>query len=193
MQFFIVFGYLMGKIVVITAPSAAGKTTLIKKYLENHPQTLFSVSHTTRDKRSGEIEGKDYYFIDKEKFEEMINEGKFLEWANVHEHYYGTSFEEIEKAKNKNDTLILDLDIQGALFLKENGIKAKYIFIEPVSIEDLKNRLQGRGTESEEDIKIRIWDAKRELEYKDRFDFIIKNEEIEDAYKELEKAINSKK
>lgn len=183
----------MGKIVVITAPSAAGKTTLIKKYLEKHPQTLFSVSYTTREKRNGEIEGKDYYFVDKEKFEEMINEGKFLEWANVHEHYYGTSFEEIEKAKNKKDTLILDLDIQGALFLKENGIKAKYIFIEPMSIENLKERLKSRGTESEEDIKIRIWDAKRELEYKDRFDFIIKNEEIEKAYKDLEKAINSKK
>ena len=85
------------------------------------------------------------------------------------------------------------MDIQGALFLKEKGIKAKYIFIEPVSIEDLKNRLKYRGTESEEDIKIRIWDAKRELEHKDKFDFIIKNEKIENAYKELEKAINSKK
>ena len=183
----------MGKIIVITGPSAAGKTTLIKKYISNHPEVLFAVSHTTREKRSGEIEGKDYYFIDKEKFEEMINEGKFLEWANVHEHYYGTSFEEIDKAKDKKSVLILDIDIQGALFLKKSGIKAKYIFIDPLSIEDLKNRLEGRKTEDEESIKIRIWNAKRELEYKDNFDFVIKNDEIEKSYKELEKAVNSKK
>lgn len=179
----------MGNIVVITAPSGAGKTTLIKKYLEEHPQTLFGVSHTTREKRAGETEGEDYYFIDKEKFEEMINEGKFIEWALVHERYYGTSFEEIDKAKKKKDILILDIDIQGALFLKEKGIKAKYIFIEPLSIEDLKKRLKSRGTEDEDSIKLRIWDAKRELEYKDKFDYIIKNEELEKAYKELEKAI----
>lgn len=183
----------MGKIIVITGPSAAGKTTLINKYISNHPEVLFAVSHTTREKRSGEIEGKDYYFIDKEKFEEMINEGKFLEWANVHEHYYGTSFEEIDKAKDKKSVLILDIDIQGALFLKKSGIKAKYIFIDPLSIEDLKNRLEGRKTEDEESIKIRIWNAKRELEYKDNFDFVIKNDEIEKAYKELEIAVNSKK
>lgn len=182
----------MGKIIVITGPSAAGKTTLIKKYISNHPEVLFAVSHTTREKRSGEIEGKDYYFIDKEKFEEMINEGKFLEWANVHEHYYGTSFEEIDKAKDKKSVLILDIDIQGALFLKKSGIKAKYIFIDPLSIEDLKNRLEGRKTEDEASIKIRIWNAKRELEYKDNFDFVIKNDEIEKAYKELEIAVNSK-
>ena len=123
----------------------------------------------------------------------MINEGKFLEWANVHAHYYGTSFEEIDKANDKKSVLILDIDIQGALFLKKSGIKARYIFIEPLSIDDLKNRLEGRKTEDEESIKIRIWNAKRELEYKDNFDFVIKNDEIEKAYKELEIAVNSKK
>jgi len=183
----------MSNIVVITAPSAAGKTTLIKKYLSEHPKAIFSVSHTTREIRSGETEGKDYYFIGKEKFEEMINEGAFIEWANVHDNYYGTSFKELEKAKKRGSVLILDIDIQGALFLKEKDMKAKYIFIEPVSIEELKTRLENRGSESEESIKLRIWNAKRELEHKDKFDFVIKNDKLEKAYKELEKAINLKR
>ncbi|WP_295158636.1 guanylate kinase [uncultured Brachyspira sp.] len=182
----------MSNIVVITAPSAAGKTTLIKRYMANHTNAVFSVSHTTREKRANEVDGADYYFIDKEKFEEMITEGEFLEWALVHDNYYGTSFKELEKADNENSILILDIDIQGALYVKEKGIDANYIFITPPSIEILKERLIGRGTETEESIKLRIWDAKRELEYKDKFDIIIENDDIEEAYKKLEEAVNSK-
>ena len=182
----------MGNIVVITAPSAAGKTTLIKKYMANHPNASFSVSYTTREPRSGEVDGKDYYFVDKEKFEQMINEGDFIEWASVHDNYYGTSFKELEKADDENVILILDIDIQGALYIKEKGIDANYIFITPPSIDELKKRLEERGTETEESIKLRIWNAKRELEYKDQFDIVIENNDIEEAYTKLEEAINSK-
>ncbi|EKV56643.1 guanylate kinase [Brachyspira hampsonii 30446] len=182
----------MSNIVVITAPSAAGKTTLIKKYMANHSNAVFSVSHTTRTKRENEVDGKDYYFIDKEKFEAMISDGEFIEWALVHDNYYGTSFRELEKADDENNILILDIDIQGALYIKEKGIEANYIFITPPSMEILKKRLEDRGTETEESIKLRIWNAKRELEYKDQFDVIIENDDIEEAYKKLEEAINSK-
>ena len=182
----------MSNIVVITAPSAAGKTTLIKKYLSNHPNATFSVSYTTRPQRPNEVDGKDYYFIDKEKFEQMINDGDFIEWASVHDNYYGTSFRELEKADDEEKILILDIDIQGALYIKEKGIDANYIFITPPSMEILKKRLEGRSTETEESIKLRLWNAKRELEYKDKFDIIIENDDIDEAYKKLEEAINSK-
>ncbi|MEI0539832.1 guanylate kinase [Brachyspira pulli] len=182
----------MSNIVVITAPSAAGKTTLIKKYLSNHPNATFSVSYTTRPQRPNEVDGKDYYFIDKEKFEQMINDGDFIEWASVYDNYYGTSFRELEKADDEEKILILDIDIQGALYIKEKGIDANYIFITPPSMEILKKRLEGRGTETEESIKLRLWNAKRELEYKDKFDIIIENDDIDEAYKKLEEAINSK-
>lgn len=182
----------MSNIVVITAPSAAGKTTLIKKYMSKHKNAIFSVSYTTRPMREGEVEAKDYYFVDKDTFQQMINNGDFIEWANVHDNFYGTSFKELEKANDEEIILILDIDIQGALFLKEKGIDANYIFIEPPSIEELKNRLEARGTESEESLKLRIYDAKRELQYKNQFDIIIKNDDIDTAYKKLEEAINSK-
>ena len=180
----------MSNIIIITAPSASGKTTLIKKYISNHPNALFSVSYTTRAMRDGEVDGKDYYFIDVSKFEEMISDDLFIEWAKVHDNYYGTAISELEKA-NDNQLLILDIDIQGALYLKKKNIEAKYIFIEPPSIDTLKERLVSRGTETEESIKLRIWNAKRELEYKDQFDVIIKNEDVDIAYKELEKIINN--
>ncbi|WP_295162697.1 guanylate kinase [uncultured Brachyspira sp.] len=182
----------MSNIIVITAPSAAGKTTLIKKYMDNHNNASFSVSYTTRDKRVGEIDGRDYYFVDKEKFEQMISDGEFIEWALVHDNYYGTSFKELEKADDENKILILDIDIQGALYIKNNGIDANYIFISPPSMEILKKRLEDRGTETEESIKLRLWNAKRELEYKDQFDTIIENDDIEEAYKKLEEAVNLK-
>ncbi len=180
-------------IVVITAPSAAGKTTLIKKYVSNFDNVSFSVSHTTRNKREGEVDGVDYYFIDKEKFNEMIENNEFIEWASVHDNYYGTSLAEINKPLEKNNILILDIDVQGALFLKSREIKAKYIFIMPPSIEAIKERLIKRNTETEESLKRRIWDAKREMEYANKFDYIVENSDLEVAYENLVSIINDKK
>lgn len=182
----------MSNIIVITAPSAAGKTTLIKKYISLHKNAVFSVSHTTRPKRKGEVDGKDYHFIDEKTFNDMINNSEFIEWALVHGNLYGTSFLELKKAEDDNIILILDIDVQGALFLKSKGIDAIYIFIIPPSIEDLEERLKKRGTENDESMKKRIWDAKRELEYKKEFDFVIVNDNLDKAYDELETNINSK-
>lgn len=181
----------MGNIVIITAPSAAGKTTLIKKYISLHRNAVFSVSHTTRIRRKDEVDGKDYHFIDEKIFNEMIENGDFIEWASVHGNLYGTSFSELKKAED-DTTLILDIDVQGALYLKSIGIGATYIFVLPPSIEHLKERLEKRGTETEDSIKKRIWDAKRELEYEKEFDFVIVNRDLDNAYNELENSINSK-
>lgn len=180
----------MNNIIIITAPSAAGKTTLIKKYVSEHKNAEFCVSHTTRAKRGDEADGKDYHFIDKEKFNEMIVNGDFIEWALVHDNYYGTSSSEINKPLNDGNILILDVDVQGALLLKKRELEAKYIFIMPPSIEEIKERLRKRNTEPEESIKLRIWNAKREIEYSGEFDHVIKNEDLITAYKELEASIN---
>lgn len=185
----------MGNIVIITAPSAAGKTTLIKRYVKSTDNVLFAVSHTTRAKRANEVEGKDYYFISEKEFKDMIGKEKFVEWALVHDKYYGTSTSELDKSLEEGVILILDIDVQGALLLKSMEIEAQYIFIMPPSIEELKNRLIERKTESEEALKKRIWNAKREIEHADKFDVVIVNENLEEAYKELENCIskNTKK
>lgn len=179
----------MGSIVIITAPSAAGKTTLIKKYMSLHKEAEFSVSHTSREKRKNEVHGKDYYFITKEDFKNMIDNSEFIEWAEVHGDFYGTSVNEIKKSEDSGKLLILDIDVQGALYLKSKGVKANYIFISPPSIEEIKRRLLERKTETEETLERRIFDAKREMEYIKEFDVVIINDDLEKSYKELEEAI----
>lgn len=180
----------MGRIIVVTAPSGTGKTTIIKDYRNKHNTALFSVSHTTRAKRDGEKDGVDYYFIDKDMFLEMIKSNKFVEWADVHGNYYGTSIDELSKAE-KGDLLILDVDVQGALALKNLNVDALYVFIKPPSIDVLKERLMQRKTETEDTIKLRVWNAKREMEYENIFDFVIINEDIIKAEKDFEYAINN--
>jgi len=181
----------MTNMVIIAAPSAAGKTTLIKRYLESNKKAAFSVSHTTREKRKGEVDGEDYHFVSDEEFKVMILREDFIEWALVHDKYYGTSYAELDKVDGKKGVLVLDIDVQGAIFLKSRNIDAKYIFIMPPSIEELKNRLLERNTETEEELKKRIWNAKREIEYADKFDLIIVNNDLEKAYKELKKYIDN--
>lgn len=180
----------MTNMVIIAAPSAAGKTTLIKRYLESNKKAIFSVSHTTREKRKDEVNGEDYHFISEEEFKMMVLREDFIEWALVHDKYYGTSYAELDRVNGKKTLLILDVDVQGAILLKGRSIDAKYIFIMPPSIEELKNRLLERKTENEEELKKRIWNAKREIEYADKFDLIIVNNDLEKAYKELKKYID---
>ena len=181
----------MSNMVIIAAPSAAGKTTLIKRYLDSDKNAMFAVSHTTREKRKDEVEGKDYHFVSEEEFKMMILNEDFIEWALVHDKHYGTSYSELDKAIKKDALLVLDIDVQGALLLKGQSIDAKYIFIMPPSIEELKNRLLERKTETEEQLKKRIWNAKREIEYADKFDLIIVNNDLDEAYNELKKYIDS--
>ncbi len=121
--------HLPDNLIIITAPSGAGKSTIISRLMQKHPQLVFSVSHTTRTIRKGERDGVDYYFISKTDFEKMIKNDEFLEWAIVHGNYYGTSYQEIEKKTGSGCRVVLDIDVQGALALKKKQVPGRYIFI----------------------------------------------------------------
>ena len=175
---------------VVSAPSGAGKTTIIKRALESIPHLVLSVSHTSRHPRQGESHAKDYFFISAEEFRKKIENGDFLEWAIVHGNYYGTSRVEILRLNKEGKLVILDIDVQGAQQLKNNkGIKSIYIFIEPPSMEELRKRLENRHTESPESIEIRIQNAREELRHKVEYDFVIVNDDLETAVKSFENII----
>lgn len=177
-------------IFVISGPSGCGKSTLVKTMLTELEGVEFSVSFTTRPKRETEIEGKDYFFVTEEKFKKMIREGKLVEWALVHGHYYGTSRREIEKKSGRNH-ILLDIDVQGAKEVKDKFKKAVYVFILPPRFQELKRRLENRAQDSRATIKSRLEEAKREIRCYPEFDFIIVNDQLENAVKELKAIIVS--
>lgn len=167
-------------ILIVSGPSGAGKSTLLSTLPEE--DFYFSVSHTTREPRPGEIHGKDYYFIDRKTFLEMLERGEFLEWIEVHSNYYGTAKSEIERAFSQGKHLVLDVEVIGVSNLKKYfGPDAVTIFIAPPSLEVLEARLRSRGTENEEKIKERLARAKLELTYAPFFDYVIVNDELDKA------------
>lgn len=171
-------------IIVITGPSGAGKTSLLK-YLPSE-EFYFSVSHTTRPPRKGEIDGKDYYFISREKFLEMIKKGEFLEWVEVFGTYYGTAKSEIERAFSQGKHLVLDIEVVGATRMKSYfGNSAIFIFVLPPSIEEMERRLRKRETEDDNQIKERIQRAKEEIKFASWFDYVIVNDNLEKAKDKL--------
>lgn len=175
-----------GKLIVIVAPSGTGKSTLIKRLKEDFPSLVESVSCTTRPKRQGEIEGKSYFFVTKEDFTRMRDSGEFLEWAEVHGNFYGTSKKFVEESLAIGKHLLFDLDVQGTDSLKSYfGKRAQIIFISPPSVDELEKRLKNRGTENTQIINIRLTNAKKELLRKNDFDFLIYNDDIENAYRKL--------
>ncbi len=177
-----------GKIFIVSGPSGVGKTTLLKMLLEKYKDKLkFSVSDTSRPKRKGEINGVDYNFITKEEFENGIKNNNYLEYAVVHDNYYGTSKKQVENIINSNYDILLDIDVQGALTLMSKKVKAKYIFIAPPNIETLKERLLNRSTEPMEVIETRLNNAKIEIAQKDKYDHIIINDDLNRAFIQLEK------
>lgn len=175
---------------VITGPSGCGKTTLIKKLLKKMKDVQFSVSHTTRQKRNSEREGRDYYFISKPEFEQMVKSDKLVEWTEIHGYYYGTSRREIEKKGGKED-LILDVDVHGARNIKSKLKKAVFIFVVPPSFDELRRRLEERGEESPGVINQRLELARREIRSYPMFDYVILNDKLDHAVKELEAIILS--
>jgi guanylate kinase len=177
-----------GKCIILCAPSGSGKTS-IAKYLLHQPEfnLEFSVSATTREKRPGEENGKDYYFLSVEEFKQKIDNDEFIEWEEVYEGvFYGTLKSEIDRIWQAGKNVLFDVDVEGGISLtKYFGEKALAIFIEPPSIEELKKRLRKRGTETEEKIKQRIEKAAKEMEYAKWFDTIVVNDDLEKAQKEV--------
>jgi len=179
-----------GRLIVISGPSGAGKSTLLKMLLEKYKGSLkFSVSFTSREPRVGEIDGQDYFFISQEQFEKDIKDDIFLEWAVVHGNYYGTSKKYIEDIINCGIDCILDIDVQGALNLMNKKIDALYIFIAPPSIEELKKRLLNRNTDTLETIEKRIKNAENEMKYKDYYNYVVVNDDLNEAFKKLERIV----
>jgi guanylate kinase len=172
----------VGKLFVISAPSGAGKTTLLKLVMGHIPGLVFSISHTTRQPRPGEKDGIDYHFVSRVKFLEMIDQGLFLEYAEVHDNLYGTSSKAIELQLLEGLDVVLDVDVQGAAILRKKGNpEATHIFIAPPSLNELEKRLRGRGTESEEIIEVRLKNAATEMREAVAYEYLIVNEKVKEA------------
>lgn len=178
---------------VISGPSGCGKSTLAHHVLAALPRLAFSVSHTTRPRREGEEEGKDYYFVGKEEFERMIAESRLAEWAVVHGNHYGTSKRELELRGASGTDVILDIDVQGARQIRERYKKGLFIFILPPSFSQLKERLVKRGQDAPDVISRRLAMARKEIRAYPQFDYIIINETLETAKRELESIIVSER
>ena len=180
-----------GKLIIFSAPSGAGKTSIIKYLLDKILSTEFSISATSRKPRENEKNGIDYYFITIDKFEEFILNEKFVEWENVHGNYYGTAKDTLKAAVVSEKTLLLEMDVKGSMSIKKLYPDNTFsIFILPPSLEDLRDRLKKRGTDSDERIEIRLKRYQQEIEFQDRFDAVMINEDLESAKFELINIVN---
>ncbi len=170
-----------GSLFVVSAPSGAGKTTLIRKVLAGFPSLAYSVSHTTRQPREGEVDGRDYFFVSVPEFETLIQSDRMLEYARVHDNYYGTSRTFVEETLERGGSLLLDIDVQGAGQIMASGLGPVSVFIMPPSMDELKRRLEGRGTDSAEVIARRLENAVGEVAARDRYDHVLVNDDLETA------------
>lgn len=170
---------------ILSSPSGAGKTTLCNRLREEFDAIHFSVSHTTRVPRPGEVNGREYHFVDAATFEPMIEAGAFVEWARVHGNLYGTSRHEIERAKAKGSGVLFDIDFQGARQIKAHYPETVGVFVLPPSLAELERRLRQRGTENEETTVRRLDAAKREISEYGFFDYVVVNDDKDKAYNHL--------
>lgn len=171
--------------IVISAPSGTGKTTVDRKVLSQLTDCLRSISVTTRKPRSGEREEVDYRFVTPARFQKMIDQGDFFEWEEVHGFLYGTPKVNLGEATRKGVDLLLDIDVRGALSIKKGYPESVLIFLSPPSLEVLEARLRGRRTEGEESLQQRLKAARREMEAKKEFDYVIINDELDQAVREV--------
>jgi guanylate kinase len=171
-----------GILFVISSPSGGGKTTLCRRLLSGVPGLGLSVSHTTRPRREGEREGVEYHFVDEASFARMREAGEFLESARVYGHSYGTSRKAVERVLACGEDVLLDIDVQGALHIRERFPGAVLVFILPPGLGELRRRLSARGTEDENTVELRLAAAKMELAEVERYDYAVLNDDLQDAY-----------
>jgi len=182
-----------GKLIILVAPSGSGKTTIAHRLIGDFPKIKFSVSATTRKPRKGEKQGEDYFFLDRETFDEKINQNEFLEWEEFYNgSRYGTLRSEVDKLMESGYFPLLDIEVKGALNVKSQyGSRSVSIFIQPPSINELKKRLVNRGTEDNASLQTRLERAEKELTYADKFDYVVINDDLETAYKQVSTIIKS--
>ncbi len=178
-----------GRLFVVSGPSGAGKTLLCKQVMEKIPELGYSISYTTRPRRKKEIHGKDYFFVDVDKFKQMMDDDLFLEWAQVYGNYYGTSKEFVKQELAKGTDILLEIDTQGAKQIKQQSLASILIFVVPPSMEILEQRLQKRGTDSKEQIQGRLKSAFDEISSCNIYDYLVINKELDRAVTELNSII----
>lgn len=182
-----------GVLVVLSGLSGAGKGTICKRLLEKYPGYVLSVSATSRKPREGEVHGREYFFITREEFEDRIEQGKLLEYAQYVDNYYGTPKDWVEEQLAEGNDILLEIELQGAFQVRKKIPEAVLVFVLPPDMEELKRRLMNRGTETMEQIEKRIQRAKEELEYVPDYDFVIVNEDVEKSVDMLHNIVRSEK
>ena len=180
-----------GNLFVISGPSGAGKGTLVARLVEEVPDAWVSVSATTRAPRPGEVDGVHYRFMTTDEFSDLVERDGFLEWAEVHGNYYGTPIEPIRQHMAKGGQVVLEIDVQGALQVRERIPEAHLVFIEPPSLDELERRLRGRGTETEDVIRMRMENAKVELSVKMEYDIRLVNDNLDESVNTLVGIVDS--
>ncbi|MFH1878397.1 MAG: guanylate kinase [Candidatus Omnitrophota bacterium] len=177
-------------LIIVSAPSGSGKTTIVNKIQGKMTDLRRSVSYTTRPPREGETQGEDYLFISKDAFEIKIKKGDFVEWERIFDNYYGTAKEQIEKALLSGEDIILSIDVKGARAVRKEFPNSISVFVMPPSIEELASRLRKRNTEGEKQLALRLDESKKEIEAADEFDYMIINDDLDRAVDEMKEIIS---
>lgn len=182
-----------GMLIVLSGPSGTGKGTVCKALLNKHRDISISISCTTREPRAGEVHGKHYFFTNINEFEERIGKGEFLEYANVFSNYYGTPKSFVDEMLASGKDVLLEIDVQGALKVKENSPEGVFIFLIPPSMAELEKRIRSRGTETEEKIRERLGKAGAEMDLMDRYDYVIINDEVDNVVAKIESIMDAER